>query len=116
MPGWINNSFQTWIQTGDTEGVSFAYGTVGGADGYPWQMGAENRDGSSGATLPLTDPTLASLTDWTVNTSPPAAGGAVTITYTASSMHAGTYPLRVEASTPDGRTTLAKVVNLVVRR
>lgn len=120
LPPWgtpsVTNSFQIWIQVGATEQVTFAYGGVGGTAGTPWQMGAENRDGSSGATLPLTTPTAATGTDWTVNTSPPVPGDEVTITYTASSKHAGTYPLRVEASAPDLRTTVAKVVNLVVVR
>ncbi|SOC53743.1 S8 family serine peptidase [Ornithinimicrobium cerasi] len=110
------NSFQTWILLGGTEEVTFAYGTVQGTGPNAWQMGAENRDGSSGATLPLTDPVDATDTDWTVNTSPPVAGEELTITYSASSRFVGTYPLRLEVSTPDRRTTIADVVNLVVVR
>lgn len=112
----LTNSFQIWIQLGETESITYAYDQLLGAGANSWVMGAENREGSSGATLPLTDPTDADGTDWTVNTSPPTAGEEVTITYTASSRHAGTYPLRVEATAPALRTTVAEVVNLVVMR
>ena len=112
----LSNSFQIWIQLGADESVTYAYDTVQGVGANPWVMGAENRDGTSGATLPLAGPTDATGTDWTVNTSPPTAGEVVTIDYSASSRFAGTYQLRVEASSAGGRTTLAEVVNLVVAR
>ena len=48
----IKNSFQTWIQLGATENVTIANGVVDTTtpDGTLLGQGAENRDGTSGAT------------------------------------------------------------------
>ena len=68
------NSFQIWIQLGDTEGVWYTYGTLDGPTDL-LSIGAENRDGSSGVNLSGA-PTAA---DYVITTSPPKPGGSVTI-------------------------------------
>lgn len=119
VPAWgtsLVNSFQVWIRLGTQEEVTMAYGTVQGAPAsYDLQAGAENSDGTSGATVPAAVNAL-SGTDWTVNTLPPAGGGSVTVTYEASSKQAGTYPLRVDASAPTVRATVSDVVDLLVTK
>jgi hypothetical protein len=68
------HSFEIWLKTGAapaSEEVTMAYGTIGAGDpGSGVKSGAENRDGTSGANF-----TPSSNSDFTVNTSPPAAGG-----------------------------------------
>jgi subtilisin family serine protease len=91
----LANSFEVWIQTGNTEGVTIAHGTMNGANGQPTNQGAENRTGTSGATY-----TGGTDTDWSVNTSPPTAGGSVNITYAAAASRTGTYVLAPTATTP----------------
>ena len=54
--------------------------------GQNW--GAENRNGTSGKNI---SPAPPNGSEWSVNTSPPTAGGSATITYDASSKQAGTY-------------------------
>ena len=108
----IKNSFQTWFQLGATENVTIANGVVDTTtpDGSPLGQGAENRDGTSGATyVGGTDG------DWTVNTAPPTAGGSVTVTYDASSNKAGTYVLLPKATTPVVKGTISKAQTLTVR-
>jgi hypothetical protein len=93
------HSFEVWIQiqkgtsTGPaSEGITFSYGpntafpddgpglgNAGSGDpdsGVNW--GAENRTGSSGANLASAP---ANGSEWKVNTTPPAAGGSVTIPF-----------------------------------
>ncbi len=103
------HSFEMWLQesagahTGpSSEAITFSYapnlafpgdgpglGNAGSGDpdsGQNW--GAENRDGSSGVNIASAP---ANGSEWLVNTSPPAAGGSVTITYDVSSTRAGVY-------------------------
>ncbi|MGZ8652268.1 MAG: hypothetical protein ACXWX5_08850, partial [Actinomycetota bacterium] len=104
-------SFQIWLQEGATESVTFAYGADAPSSGDPavgLTVGAENRDGSSGVEI-----SSAALpnTDWTVVTSPPAAGGSVTITYDALGNAAGDHPLVAKlTSDATAGTTIEKVV------
>ncbi len=108
-------SFQIWVQTGATESVTFAYGadapSVGRSrlGGVGLQIGAENRDGSSAAEISAGRGSPD--TDWTVVTSPPAAGGGVIITYDAVGNTAGSHPL-VARMTSDATTgtTIEKVL------
>lgn len=86
-------SFQVWIQIGATEGVWFTYGPAGqigagSSDGL--NVGAENRDGTSGKNFGAIP---AALSDIRVNTSPPAPGGKVTITYDAFGRNAGVHDI-----------------------
>ena len=103
------HSFEVWIQIqrGTThgpasEGITYSYGpnttfpgdgpglgNAGSGDpdsGVNW--GAENRDGSSGANI-ATAP--ANGSEYLVNTTPPAAGGSVSIPFDVSAKKAGTW-------------------------
>jgi subtilisin family serine protease len=86
-------SFQVWIQIGATEGIWFTYGPAGqigpgSSDGL--NVGAENRDGTSGQNLGSIP---APLSDLRVITSPPTPGGKVTITYDAFGRNAGVHDI-----------------------
>lgn len=91
----VKNSFEVWLKMGATEEVTLAYGDLGGPAAPGLRQGAENRTGTSGATL-----VGLSGTDWTVHTSPSTPGGSVTVTYDASGTRAGTYVLAPQATTP----------------
>jgi len=103
------HSFEAWLQessgahTGpSSEQVTFSYGpnlafpgdgpglgNAGSGDpgsGQAW--GAENRDGTSGVNIASAP---ANGSEYQVNTTPPAAGGSVTITYDVSSKNVGTF-------------------------
>ncbi|MGX1702584.1 S8 family serine peptidase [Microbacterium sp. NPDC055357] len=87
--GNARNSFQAWIELGATEGISFTYGSAAVGDaGSAVAVGAENRDGTSGATLA----TLPAAGDEVrVTTAPPSAGGTVTFDYTIKGLLWGTW-------------------------
>jgi hypothetical protein len=107
-------SFQIWIQQGDTESVTYAYGPVTGAaapDGA--NAGAENRDGSSGQNI---SPFPVTNSDYTVATSPPVPGASLTIGYDAQALERGLYQLvaRLSSDITLGNTT--EVVNLRVAK
>jgi subtilisin family serine protease len=107
-------SFQIWIQQGDTESVTYAYGAVTGAaapDGA--NAGAENRDGSSGRNI---SPFPVTNSDYTVVTSPPVPGASLTIGYDANALQRGLYQLvaRLSSDITLGNTT--EVVNLRVAK
>ena len=75
---------------GDGPGLGNA-GSGDPASGQNW--GAENRDGSSGVNIASAP---ANGSEYQVNTTPPAAGGSVTITYDIASKNVGTF--RTEAA------------------
>jgi len=79
------SSFQVWLQLGATEDVTIAHGAMGAPSSDALSQGAENREGTSGATY-----VWASSTDWTVNTAPSQPGGSMSVTYDASSARSGT--------------------------
>jgi subtilisin family serine protease len=105
-------SFQLWIQLGATENVTYALGEVGPGDPIGLNVGAENRDGSSGVNLGSVP---ASDTDYTITTSPPVAGGSVTIDYDAIARNRlGTFPL-IASMTSDivvGTTTDVETITV----
>ncbi|MGH3090513.1 MAG: hypothetical protein ACRDSJ_24810 [Rubrobacteraceae bacterium] len=109
------HTFQIWLETTpDAETISYAFETVGGSgssDGLV--VGAENRDGTSAVQL---GETPASGDEYSILTSPPEDGGAITITYTATGERAGTYriPARLTSDTQPGTTT--QFAGLTVRR
>jgi hypothetical protein len=85
------HSFEVWLQSGaaTTEGISLEYGTAGPGDpGSGVNYGAENRTGTSGQNI---SPAPADGSEYTVNVSPPTAGGTASILYDASANRAGTY-------------------------
>jgi subtilisin family serine protease len=84
------NSFQVWIETGGSEDATFAYGALNLAP-YPAEwigVGAENRDGTSGATLAGLP---AAGDEVQVTTAPPTAGGTVSFDYTLRGLLRGTW-------------------------
>jgi subtilisin family serine protease len=99
-------TFQIWIEsTPGTEAVSYAYETVeGSGDPVGLVVGAENRDGSSAVQL---GEVPASGEDYSILTSLPKEGGAVTITYTATGTTEGRYriPARLTSDIQSGTTT-----------
>jgi subtilisin family serine protease len=105
-------SFQIWIQQGDTESITYAYGDVTGAaarDGA--NAGAENRDGTSGQNI---SPFPVTNSDYTVATAPPVPGAKVVLGYDAKARRRGLYQLvaRLGSDITLGSTT--EVVNLRV--
>jgi hypothetical protein len=82
-PVFSNNAqketFQIWIETAATaEGITYTYGPVTTSVADPVNVGAENRDGSSGVNLGRL-PTTGE--EFSISTSPPTAGGNVMIDY-----------------------------------
>ena len=111
-PAWGTtnaNSFQIWIQLGATEGTWFAHGGLDGPSDA-LNIGAENRDGTSGVNL-VGDPTEL---DYVITTSPPLAGGSATITYTAAADRNGTYTLSASMTSDIVRGTAIRNVKLLV--
>lgn len=104
------HSFEVWLQVASgtagtgpsSEAITFSYApnttfpgdgpglgnaALGDPDsGVNW--GAENRVGNSGVNFAAAP---ADGTEWSINTTPPAAGGSQTITYVASSRKVGRY-------------------------
>ncbi|MDQ5810693.1 MAG: hypothetical protein M3358_08070 [Actinomycetota bacterium] len=99
-------TFQIWIEsTPGTESVSYAYATVeGSGDPVGLVVGAENRDGSSAVQL---GEVPASGEEYSILTSPPEAGGAISITYTATGAAEGSYriPARLTSDIQSGTST-----------
>ncbi len=104
------SSFQVWLQLGATEGVTIAHGPMGAPSSDGLSQGAENRDGTSGATY-----VGASSTDWTVNTAPSQPGGSVSIGYDASSARSGTYVLAPQATSSVVKGTISMPQTITVR-
>jgi hypothetical protein len=107
------NSFQVWIQLGDTEGQWFTYGAIGGPTS-PLSVGAENRDGSSGVNLDPAD--IPTSPDWTITTSAPKAGGSVTIPYEAYGKKAGTYTITATLTADTMKAAAKQAVTLHVTK
>ncbi len=105
------SSFQVWIQLGATEGLWFTYGDLSAPSVDGLTVGAENRDGSSGVNLGGA-PTAA---DYVIETSPPQAGGSVTITYEALGTKVGAYDLTATATSPIFNGTATSVVRITVQ-
>jgi hypothetical protein len=112
----LTNSFQIWIETATTaEGITFVFGTMGGS-ADPLNIGAENRDGTSGVNLtPLVVPALNA--ELRVETSPPTPGGSVEITYEAKAEDRGTWEIEaVLTSNATPGKTIRTVTITVTRR
>ncbi len=108
----ITNTFQVWVQLGAIEGQWLSYGTVGGPNGQPLAIGAENRDGTSGVNLAG----VVSDTEYVVTLAPPTPGGSVSFSYRASSRHAGRYDLLASLVTPIVKGTTAVKTTLTVSK
>jgi hypothetical protein len=126
------HSFEVWfqIQKGTTtgpasEGITYSYGpnqtapgdgpglgNAGSGDpdsGQNW--GAENRTGTSGANIATAPP---NGSEWKVNTSPPTAGGSVTIPFDVTSKKTGTWHSRASltADTVPGTTQVDQTLTV----
>ncbi|MGB7818044.1 MAG: hypothetical protein WBL35_04805 [Ornithinibacter sp.] len=93
-----------------TEGVTIAHGATGAPSSDGLSQGAENRDGTSGATY-----VGVSSSDWTVNTSPSQPGGSMSVTYDASSARSGTYVLAPQATSTVVEGTISVPQTLTVK-
>jgi subtilisin family serine protease len=107
------HTFQIWLQTtGGVESNSFEYAVVMEPDPIGLTVGAENRDGSSGAML---DPVVPVDGDaFHIETSPPQAGGVVTITYDAVGEAAGSYQIEARLETSVDNGVSVEIVHLEV--
>ena len=104
-------SFQVWIQIGDTEGIWMTHGTLTppyASDGV--NAGAENRDGTSGVNI---TPTAGS--DWTVTLSGPIPGGSVALTYDAFGRNSGTFTSTATLNSNVAVGTNVKPISITVR-
>jgi subtilisin family serine protease len=106
--------FQAWIGLNGTEDVTFAYdpGNLP-ADpvGQPFNVGAENADGSAGdqiAGLPTGD--------LRVTSTPGAPGGALTYSFNVKGVMAGVGTVRTDMTTPLVRGTTTDVDTITVTR
>jgi hypothetical protein len=98
-------SFEVWVQT-TAEGITYSYGTVSGTgapDGL--NVGAENRDGSSGVNLGSVP---AAGNEFAITAGAPTAGGSVTVTYDVLGRKRGTFTLvaSLETDITPGSTTV----------
>ncbi len=86
------HSFQVWLRISPgAEQVTMTYGNPGAGAGDPasgTNFGAENRDGSSGKNLAANP---GNNTDFTINLTPPQAGGTQTVTYDVSATRDGIF-------------------------
>jgi subtilisin family serine protease len=107
------HTFQIWLQTtGGVESNSFEYAVVMEPDPIGLTVGAENRDGTSGAML---DPVVPVDGDaFHIETSPPQAGGVVTITYDAVGEAAGSYQIEARLETSVDNGVSVEIVHLEV--
>jgi len=112
------HSFEVWIATTSSstgEQVTIAYGPNGNAasgdsaSGQNW--GAENRTGTSGANL-ATAP--ANSTKYSVNLTPPTAGGQVTIPFDITAKKTGTFTSRASltSDTTSGTTQVDQPITV----
>ncbi len=105
-------SFQIWIKEGATESITYAYGAVTTAgDPIGLTVGAENRDGTSAATLPGPPPSGA---DFTVMTSPAIPGGSVEVAYRVRARDTGRSDLVARMRSDQTPGTTVEVVRLRV--
>ncbi len=107
-------SFQVWIQEGATENVTFTYGpAMGPGDPAGLNVGAENRDGTSGVNLGAVP---AAGDDYTINSTGPVAGGGVSITYDAFGRNAGTFDVLAALTADVVQGTATSKVTLTVTK
>ncbi|MET0297073.1 MAG: S8 family serine peptidase [Microbacterium sp.] len=111
--GNATNTFQVWIQTGATEGISYTYGAPAVGDtASAVAVGAENRDGSSGAQLAALPTTSDEVL---VTTAPPTAGGTVTFDYTLRGLLWGTWSTFATLQSDLLRTIPAEQTKITVK-
>jgi subtilisin family serine protease len=106
-------TFQIWIQVGATEGIWYTYGTSGTGDPEGLNVGAENRDGSSGRNLGSIP---ANNSDLRVIADPPIPGGKVTIGYDAYGRNAGVFDVLAALTSNVTNTTGTEKVTITVTK
>jgi hypothetical protein len=109
--GTVTNSFQVWIGLNGIDDISYGYGPISGHSSDGLTVGAENRDGTSGAMLgavPAEDDA------YVIETSGPTAGGTVTITYDALGTKTGTYDVTASLTSNLANGATVKTVTLTV--
>lgn len=110
--GNATNTMQTWLQTGATEGVWFTYGQDGAADdATAAATAAENRNGTSAAVL---DGLPSADEGYAVGTTPPTAGGTVTLEYSVRAQAKGEWGAVATLSSDALRTTPTARTPIVV--
>ena len=105
------NTFQVWIQLGDSEGIWYSYDALSAPAADGLTVGAENRDGTSGASVAGTP-----SGEYVVTTAPPTAGGSTSFTYTAKGLRPGTGTLTATLQSPVIRGTAIDKDTITVRR
>jgi hypothetical protein len=105
------NSFQIWIQVGTTEGVWMSYGAMGGANGQPVVIGAENRDGTSSQKVD----TVPADSELAITTTPPKFS-TTKYTVTFRALFAGDNPVATTLRSSAIRGTPIKVDTVKVTR
>jgi subtilisin family serine protease len=104
--------FQTWIGLNGTEDITFAYDPANlpaDPSGFPFNVGAENADGSAGdqiAGLPTED--------LRVTSTPGAPGGSLTYSFDVIGVSRGVGTVRTDMTTPlvRGTTTDVDTINV----
>jgi subtilisin family serine protease len=106
-------SAQIWIQENNVEKVTYAYNTQVGPGDAPvgLNVGAENRDGTSGLNLGAIPAANSSLT---VVATPPAPGGKVNITYDAFGLEHGVFDLLATLTSNVTNDTTSSKVTITV--
>jgi subtilisin family serine protease len=106
--------FQAWIGVNGTEDITFAYDPANlpaNPSGLPFNVGAENADGSAGdqiAGLPTED--------LRVTSTPGAPGGSLTYSFNVRGVTAGVGTVRTDLTTPLVRGTTTDVDTINVTR
>jgi hypothetical protein len=106
--------FQVWIGVNGTEDITFAYDPANlpaDPSGFPFNVGAENADGSAGdqiAGLPTED--------LRVTSTPGAPGGALTYSFNVRGVMAGVGTVRTDMTTPLVNGTTTEVDTVTVTR
>jgi len=105
------NTFQVWIQLGDSEGIWYSYDALSAPAADGLTVGAENRDGTSGASVAGTP-----SGEYVVTTAPPTAGGSMSFTYTAKGLRPSTGTLTATLDSPVIRATAIDKDTITIRR
>ena len=103
--------FQVWIGLNGTEDITFAYdpGNLPADPGFPFNVGAENADGSAGDQI-----TGLPTEDLRVTSAPGAPGGSLTYSFVVQGVLRGTGTVRTDMTTPlvNGTTTDVDTINV----
>jgi hypothetical protein len=99
-------SFQVWIGFGGAQDISYTYG-VTNDPGVPFQVGAENADGTAGSNVPGVP-----SEDLVVTSTPGAPGGSTTFTAPFRGTAVGTGTVETDMTTSITRDTSVSRANV----